>query len=48
MDRVRESGNRVLHPRKDYNVIAFPGILEAEAFESISAIREVLVELYRK
>jgi uncharacterized protein DUF4145 len=47
MEHVREIGNRVLHPRKDYDVIGFPNLLERDAFDCIRAIREVLVELYR-
>jgi hypothetical protein len=36
----------VIHPKKHYDVIAFPSLLESEAFECIVALRAVLVVLY--
>jgi hypothetical protein len=46
MVRVREIGNQVLHPKKHYDVIRLPHVLEAQAFDCISALRRILVDLY--
>lgn len=46
MDLVRETGNQVIHPRKHSDVTRFPHLQEAEAFDCIRALREVLVDLY--
>jgi hypothetical protein len=48
MVRVREIGNQVLHPKKHYDVIRLSHVLEAQAFDCISALRRILVDLYNE
>lgn len=43
---IKEAGNRVLHPRKDQNVIPSPKILRSEALECVRATTQVIEVLY--
>jgi hypothetical protein len=45
MDTVRETGNRILHPKK-HDVIAHPKVMRAEALECVRAARLIVETLY--
>ena len=43
---IEEAGNRVLHPKKDQNIIPSPKILRPEALACVRATTHVVEELY--
>lgn len=45
LDRVREAGNRVLHPKKR-DVIAMPGVVRREALDCVASTRKILEIVY--
>jgi hypothetical protein len=48
LERLRDAGNRILHPKRRQNVIPSPKILREEAFASIQAATRVLEVLYAR
>ena len=48
LELLRESGNRILHPKKKRNVIPLPRILRSEALTCIQAVTHVVEILYRR
>ena len=48
MELLRESGNRILHPKRKRNVIPLPQVLRSEALACIQAVTRVVEILYRR
>ena len=48
LELLRESGNRILHPKKKRNVIPLPKVLRGEALACIQALTRVVEVLYRR
>lgn len=48
LELLRESGNRILHPKKKRNVIPLPKVLRSEALACVQAITRVVEILYRR
>lgn len=45
IERVREAGNRILHPKKHY-VVSHPKVMRSEALECVQAAQQIVEALY--
>jgi hypothetical protein len=48
LERLRDAGNRILHPKKKQNVVPLPRVLREEAFACIESATRVLELLYAR
>jgi hypothetical protein len=48
VERLRDAGNRILHPKKKQNIVPSPKVLREEAFTCIESATRVLESLYAR